>query len=55
MSARCPTTFTSKRAFTVLDTEFSGGLTEPVQIMVGGKADDPGAAGRGAAAVVAHR
>ncbi|HEU4398073.1 MAG TPA: MMPL family transporter [Actinomycetota bacterium] len=37
-----PDDFASKRAFTVLATEFSGGLTTPVQVVVDGRADDQG-------------
>jgi putative drug exporter of the RND superfamily len=36
-----PDDFASKRAFTVLATEFSGGLTTPVEVVVDGDADDP--------------
>jgi putative drug exporter of the RND superfamily len=39
-----PDDFASKRAFTVLATEFSGGLTSPVQVVVDGDADDAGVA-----------
>src|SRR6266545_931263 len=35
-----PDDFASKRAFTVLATEFSGGLTTPVEVVVDGDADD---------------
>jgi RND superfamily putative drug exporter len=37
-----PDDFASKRAFTVLATEFSGGLTSPVEVVVDGDADDRG-------------
>jgi putative drug exporter of the RND superfamily len=37
-----PDDFASKRAFTVLATEFSGGLTSPVEVVVAGDADDRG-------------
>jgi putative drug exporter of the RND superfamily len=37
-----PDDFASKRAFTVLATEFSGGLTNPVEVVVDGDADDQG-------------
>jgi len=36
-----PDSFGSKRAFTVLSTEFSGGLTSPVEIVVDGRVADP--------------
>jgi putative drug exporter of the RND superfamily len=35
-----PDDFASRRAFTVLATEFSGGLTNPVEVVVAGDADD---------------
>jgi putative drug exporter of the RND superfamily len=36
-----PDDFASKRGFTVLATEFSGGLTTPVEVVVDGPAGDP--------------
>jgi RND superfamily putative drug exporter len=36
-----PDDFASKRGFTVLATEFSGGLTAPVEVVVDGPAGDP--------------